>query len=448
MSLAQLAALLLAATAAPSPTAEAERLAADAVRLAQTKPQEGLLLARKALALTAEFEPTAFVKAGRKGEVVEDEYLAARAEYRRHRALVYQAIGQVLLGQGQPAAATRYLRRAVLLGPDLAPTLALARSLLAQAKGRPALDVLERAYGGVAVSPELVLVVAQAADVAHLPSAQAEIDRARLARLPTGAVPFRDGPLTLSPGVKLSTAPVFRIDEVPINLFYVAEVACHHCTSDLDELKRAVPKGVRVMTLPEIDDRDTALRQVLGLYRSDWPVLVGKGLAASLRLPARSVLIVGRDGWAQALVKAPFGASLPGALGVFAQNDIVETRPRAAWNRRPVERPAPVAPPGLLTEGLAPGEDEPAPPEFAAAAEAFRSGRKAEALKAFDALEARGDGWLLPPEARLNRAQCLAGLGRREEARKLLLHTGDSRFQDEVDRALEAVGSPAVAPKR
>jgi tetratricopeptide (TPR) repeat protein len=447
MLLAPAVAVLLAA-ATPNPTAEAERLAADAVRLAPTKPQEALVQARKALSLTAEFEPTAFVKAGRKGEVVEDEYLAAREEYRRHRALVYQALGQVLLGQGQPAAAARYLRRAVLLGPDLAPTLALARSLLVQGKGRSALDVLERAYGGVAVSPELIEVVAAAADAAHLPSAQAEIDRARLLRLPTGAVAFRDGPLALPPGVKLSTAPVFRIEEVPTNLFYVAEVACNHCTSDLDELKRAVPKGVRVMTLPEIDDRDTALRQVLGLYRSDWPVVVGKGLAAALKLPARSVLIVGRDGWAQALLKAPFGASLPGALSVFAQNDIVETRPRAAWNRRPVERPAPVAPPGLLPEGLAPGEDDPAPPEFAAATEAFRSGRKAEALKAFDALEARGDGWLLPPEARLNRAQCLAGLGRREEARKLLLHTGDSRFQDEVDRALEAVGSPAVAPKR
>ncbi len=37
------------------------------------------------------------------------------------------------------------------------------------------------------------------------------------------------------------------------------------------------------------------------------------------------------------------------------------------------------------------------------------AGRKTEALKLFDALEAKGDGWLLPPEARLDRALCLAG---------------------------------------
>jgi hypothetical protein len=32
-------------------------------------------------------------------------------------------------------------------------------------------------------------------------------------------------------------------------------------------------------------------------------------------------------------------------------------------------------------------------------------------------------------------------MGRNEEARRLLLRTGDSRFQDAVDRALERVGS-------
>ncbi len=80
--------------------------------------------------------------------------------------------------------------------------------------------------------------------------------------------------------------------------------------------------------------------------------------------------------------------------------------------------------------------------EFTGAVEAFRKGRKAEALRLFEGLEARGDGWLLPPEARLDRALCLAGLARREEARRMLLRTGDSRFQDAVDRALEAVGSP------
>jgi tetratricopeptide (TPR) repeat protein len=438
MLLAVLPLLVLAATS----TDEAERLAAEAVRMATAQPQQALAQARKALALTAEFEPTAFVKAGRKGEVVEDAYLAAREAYRRHRARLYQAFGEMLLQQGQAAAASRYLRRAVLLGPDLAPTLGLARALLAQGKGRAALDTLERAYGAGSAGPELVALVGQAADVARLPSAQAEIDRARLGRLPSGAVPYRDGPLTLPPGVRLSTNPVFRLEDAPINLIYEAEVSCKSCSIDLEALKRDVPRTVRVIALPEAEDRDAALRQVLSLYRFEWPVLLGKGLPALLKLEPRSALIVARDGWAGAVLKAPFGASVAAALGVFAQNDIPETRPRAEWNRRPVERRPPTPPPALLPEGLAPGEEEPAPAEFTTAVEAFRKGRKAEALRLFEALEARSDGWLLPPEARLDRALCLAGLGRREEARRMLLRTGDSRFQDAVDRALEAVGTP------
>lgn len=439
MPFAILPALVLAAV---TPAAEAERLAAAAVRMASTQPQAALAQARKALGLTAEFEPTAYVKAGRKGEVVEDEYLAAREEYRRHRARLYEAVGETLRRQGQAVAAGRYLGRAVVLAQDLGATLGLARALLVQGKGRAALDALERAYGGAGATPEVVALVAQAADAARVPSAQAEIDRARLARLPSGAVPYRDGPFTLPPGVRLSTNPVFRLEEAPITLIYVAEVSCRHCSADLEELKRGAPKDVRVLTLPEEQDRDAALRQVLGLYRFGWPLLLGKGLPALLKLESRSVLIIGREGWAGAVVKAPFGPSLAAALAVFAQNDVAETRPRREWNQRPVERRPPPPPPGLLVEGLAPGEDQPPPAEFTAAVEAFRAGRKAEALRRFEALEAKGDGWLLPPEARLNRALCLAGLGRREEARRMLLRTGDSRFQDAVDRALEAVGTP------
>jgi hypothetical protein len=76
-----------------------------------------------------------------------------------------------------------------------------------------------------------------------------------------------------------------------------------------------------------------------------------------------------------------------------------------------------------------------------AAVAAYRAGKHAEALRLFDAVEATGDGELLPPEARLNRGLCLAAIGQRETARLLLLHTGDSRFQDAVDRTLEKVGS-------
>jgi hypothetical protein len=102
-----------------------------------------------------------------------------------------------------------------------------------------------------------------------------------------------------------------------------------------------------------------------------------------------------------------------------------------------VERPQPIAQPPLPEEGLVPGEDEPFPEAFQAAQRAFDAGRWAEALKLIEQLERSGDGWLLPPEARLNRALCLQRLARREEARTLLLRTGDSRFQDAVDQALE-----------
>jgi hypothetical protein len=41
----------------------------------------------------------------------------------------------------------------------------------------------------------------------------------------------------------------------------------------------------------------------------------------------------------------------------------------------------------------------------------------------------------------MDRALAIAGMGRRDEARRMLLHIGDSRFQEAVDRALEKVGS-------
>ena len=140
-------------------------------------------------------------------------------------------------------------------------------------------------------------------------------------------------------------------------------------------------------------------------------------------------------------MKAPLGPSLASVLQTFAQDDVRETIPRAGWNQRPVDRRPSVPPPGMLPEGLAPGEDDPAPTEFTAAVAAYREGRAAEAQRLFDALAARGDGWLLPPEARLDRALCLAKAGQGETARRLLLRIGDSRFQDQVDRTLEAVGT-------
>jgi hypothetical protein len=132
---------------------------------------------------------------------------------------------------------------------------------------------------------------------------------------------------------------------------------------------------------------------------------------------------------------------LAAVLEIYGRQDVREALPRPSWNGQPPTRPAPVIRPGVRPDGLAPGEDEPAPAAFDQALAAFGAGRPAEALALFETLEALGDGWLLPPEARLNRARCLAAVGRRDEARQLLLRTGDSRLQDAVDRALDEVGS-------
>jgi tetratricopeptide (TPR) repeat protein len=428
------------AGAKPSPTQQAERLAQEALELAPRDAAGALERARRALAVTAEFVPTDFVRAGRKGEVVEDEFQAARDEYKRHRAALYEAVGSVLARQAQPLPASRYQRRAFELDPTPARGLALARSLNDLGRGREALHTVQRAIAGLTgLLPEAAQVIVRAADVAGLPSAQAEIDRGRLTATVKG-IELREGPFELPPRVRLSTTPTFRLDEAEINLVYASEASCRSCSGDLDELARQLPdKGVRVMMLPPGDDQDRALRQVLALYRRPWPLLLGHDLAARLALKPRSLLIVARGGWTQVVLEAPFGNALELTLAALQRRDVQETVPRANWNRRPVDRTPPKAPPALLAEGLAPGEDEPFPAEFDAAVAAFRAGRPAEARRLFDALEAKGDGWLLPPEARLNRALCLARAGQSDAARRILLRTGDSRFEDAIDQLLETV---------
>jgi len=410
------------------------------VALLPARPAEALAEARKALAATADFEPTAFVTAGRKGEVVEDAYLAARESYRAHRAKLYEAVGLALAGSGDGRAALRFLRRAVELDPRPERTTGLCRTLLAQGRGREAMLVLERAIGMEPLGAETASLLERTADLVGLPSAQGEIDRLRL-RGVAGAE-YRDGPLTLPADLRLSTSPIFRLDDAAQNLLYAAEGSCRSCSSDLAELKRLVPTPTRILLVPESLEQDRALRQVVDLYRYGWPLLLGKSLRDALGVEARSVLLTARGGWVGVALMAPWTESLPAALAIVSRKDVAETLPRAQWNRvKPIRSTASVLP-GLLPEGLAPGEDTAAPPEFTAAVEAYRGGRFAEALRSFEAFEAKGDGFLLPPEARLNRALCLAGLGRREEARKMLLKTGDSRLQEDVDRALETVASP------
>jgi tetratricopeptide (TPR) repeat protein len=428
-----------AGAAKPSATRQAEQLSQEALAMAARDPAGALERARRALALTAEFVPTEFVRAGRKGEVVEDEFKAARDEYKHHRAALYEAVGSVLARQAQPLPASRYQRRAFELDPTPARGLALARSLNDLGRGREALLTVQRAIAGLSgLLPEAAEVIVRAADVAGLPSAQAEIDRGRLSATVKG-IELREGPLELPPGVRLSTAPTFRLDEAEINVIYASEASCRSCSEDLEELARQVPDKVRVLTLPPGDDQDRALRQVLALYRRPWPLLLGHDLATRLALAPRSLLVVARGGWTLAVLKAPFGNALGLTLAALQRKDVDETVPRARWNRRPVDRTPPRPPPALLPEGLAPGEDEPFPAEFDAAVAAFRAGRPAEARRTFDALEARGDGWLLPPEARLDRALCLARAGQTDAARRILLRTGDSRFEGAIDRLLETV---------
>jgi hypothetical protein len=437
VSLIPLALALLGA----SPVADAERLAAEAIRLSAERPAEAVLGARRALDLTTEFDPIAFVKAGRKGEVVEDEFLAAREEYRRHRSRLYAAMGEALDRAGKRDAARRYLGRAVTLDAANADArLRLARALVRAERGREALAAL--LGGGADLGAEALAVAGQAADLTGLPSLQAELDRVRLLAPTSGTRPeLRDAPLRLSERARLSTGEPARAGSEGLTLVYVAEVSCRTCSADLLELRDLVKPPLRLWLMPSEPEQDAGLRSVVTSYRYRWPYLVGAGRAEALGWRAPTVVAVARSGFSIALVKPPFAASLPPVIHALQKTDVAETVPRAAWNRLPVERRAGPAPPPLVANGLAPGEDDPAPEAFGRAVAAFDAKRPAEALRLVDELAAAEDGWLLGPEARYDRALCLAALGRREEARRILLRIGDSRFQDAVDRALEG-GSP------
>jgi hypothetical protein len=407
------------------------------VRLAAERAPAAVTQARRALELTEEFDPTAFVSMGRKGEVVEDAYQQARVDYRRHRAALYAAMGESLAAGGSARAATRHFGRAALLDPTAERARRHAGSLLAEGRGVEALDVLRRQGAQGGLDPASVALLEKAADLVGLPSVQAEIDRARL--VPLGkAVEIRDGPIKLADGARLSTGAPFRLGQ-ETTVFYLATTVCRTCSQDLEALKRIVPAGTRVLMVAEDPERDHAVRQIMGLYRHDWPLLLGRGQFQALAAPGGSVLVVGRGGWVGIVAHPPLPVSLPPVLAALSRSDVRESLPRATWNNRPPDRTPPAGPPPLLPEGLAPGEDLPAPGAFTAAADAYRAGKHLEALRFLQSLAAKGDGWLLSPEERYDRALCLAGLGRKDEARRLLLGIGDSRFQNEVDRALERV---------
>ncbi len=434
---------VLVAPPSATPVAEAERLAAEAIRLAPERPAAALGAARRALGLTTEFDPIAFVKAGRKGEVVEDEFVAAREEYRRHRSKLFAALGEALGRGGNRDAVRRFLGRAVTLDPRSADArLRLGRALLQAERGRDALATL--LGGGGDLGADALAVAGEAADLIGLPSLQAELDRMRVLALPTETRPdLRDGLLRLPERARLSTGEPARAAPDAITLVYVADANCRSCSADLLDLRDLVKAPLQLWLMAAEPEQDAGLRSVVLSYKHRWPYLVGAGRAESLGWPSPAVVVVARAGFTVAVVRPPLSGSLPPVIQALQRKDVAETVPRAAWNRLPVERRGAPSPPALLANGFAPGEDEPAPAAFVRAAAAFDAGRHAEALRVVDELAAAEDAWLLGPEARNDRALCLAALGRRDEARRILLRIGDSRFQDAVDRALEGAGAPA-----
>jgi tetratricopeptide (TPR) repeat protein len=435
------AASLLRAGPAPGQEAvrAAERAAEEAVALAASDAGAAVAAARAALARTAEFEPTAFVDAGRKGEVVEDAFLAARQAFREHRGHLYRALGETLWAAGETAAAARYLRRALLLDPAGGAGLPLARALVSVERGREALDALS--IGQRTLSAAELQVADAAADVARLPSLQAEIDRRRLAAIDVEpSLGFEMGPFTLERGSRLSTGKPLSFGD-GLTLLYVGDASCRSCSADLEAIARQQAQDLEIVMAPEDSEEDYALRQAVQVYRYPWPFLVRSSLVRDRGFPAPSAVVIARRGWVAAIVSPPFDFSLPAALRALRSGEVQEPLPRPRWDRRPPETWTQFEQPPPLPEGLVPGEDAETPAAFEAAVAAFRAGRYAEAEGLFEELEARGDGWLLPPEAALNRALCLAARGRGETARRMLLRIGDSRVQEEVDRALERVGS-------
>lgn len=429
--------MILAAAAAATPVQEADRLAAESRQLAASDPDAALAKARAALARTAEFHPTAFITAGRRGEVVEDEYKRARAAYRAHRGPLFAVVGEALARKGEHLPAVRYLARAQLLAPSPDRARPLAQSLLALGRGAEALAALRPVIAAASVAPDTVAVLEQTVDAAGGASVQGEIDRARIESLALPGVEVRTTRLTL-PFARLSTGAPLMLDARPI-VFYLAGGSCRTCSADLEALTRA-GSSARIVMVPLDPENDHALRQILQLYRRPWPLALGTGVGEALGVPEGQLLVVARGGWTSVRIDAPYEAALPKVLALLARRDVMETVPRASYAPRPTPSPSP-SPQAASTHGLVFGEGAPAPPEFDRAVAAYRAGGHAEALALIESLERRGDGWLLPPEARIDRSLCLAGLGRREQARAMLLRIGDGRDEAAPDRALEDIAT-------
>ena len=299
------------------------------------------------------------------------------------------------------------------------------------------------AIAGVkSLSPEAASVIDRAADVARLPSAQAEIDRGRLKATLKGAVTLRRGRVTFPPGRgsrHRSDLPARgRGDQpdlrgrglVPVVLGRPHPAAtCRSRSGARHGAARGGGPGRRVAP-------------GAGHLRLPLAAPAARGVGEQLDLPPRSVLVLARGGWTAAVPEPPFGPALASTLAALARTDVREAVPRANWNRRPVDRsPLPPPPPGRRRTDwprVRTSRSRPISPR----PEAYRGGTICGGDEELRCDQARGDGWLLPPEARLDRALCLAGMGKRHEARRILLRTGDSRFENAMDETLERVAPP------
>ena len=163
-------------------------------------------------------------------------------------------------------------------------------------------------------------------------------------------------------------------------------------------------------------------------------------------LEPRSLLIVARGGWTLAVLKAPFGPELG-------------TRPRGAPARGRARRRC-RAPPGTAARwtarrsrrrpascprGWPRARTSPFPPEFTAAVEAYRAGPRRRGAERASTRSRRGAtaGCCRPRRASTGRSAS-RGAGKRDAARRILLRTGDSRFEDAIDRLLETVAALAL----
>ena len=202
-------AALPSSLAPQSPVKEAERLAAEAIATAVSAPAAALAAARRALALTAEFIPTSFIRAGRRGEVVEDEYMAARGRVpppsrarvrgdgRRTRRAGAARCGRALSAPRHGAG-----RRATRGRPGS------PRPCWRPDAGRDALDLIhERGKAAGGIGRLLVPSLERAVDAEGRPSVQVEIDLSRLSAVSGKGIVARDGPVRCRYGAAVHRRP-------------------------------------------------------------------------------------------------------------------------------------------------------------------------------------------------------------------------------------------------